>query len=110
MPEIAEDNWDLDHLRLHLQMAAFLEAWTIPYYMAAMYSIVDRATPAYQLIQSVIHQEMLHLQLVANIANAYDFSPSLELDFFTYESEEEIPYLHFDFDLLRPSNVEPGAD
>jgi ferritin-like protein len=91
--------WDLKHVRSHLRMAAFLEAWTIPYYMAAMFSIVDRVAPAYQLIQSVLHQEMLHLQLVANIANAYGPSPHFEPRCFSYEAgpDEKIPYLHFKF-------------
>src|ERR1700759_357437 len=97
MAEILEDNWDLEHLCRHLQMAALLEAWTIPYYMAPMFSIVDRATPAYQLIQSVLHQEMLHLQLVANVANAYDHRPQLAPEWFSYGPDEQIPYLHFEF-------------
>ena len=78
----------------HLQMAALLEAWTIPYYMAAMFSIVDRASPAYQLIQSVVNQEMLHLQLVANVANAYGYLPSRTRMFSVHD--EQIPYLDFD--------------
>jgi hypothetical protein len=96
MPEIPEDQWTLDALCGHLQMAAFLEAWTIPYYMAAMFSIVDRANLAYQHLQSVLHQEMLHLQLVANVANAYGRSPWLNPAWFSYEPNE-IPYLQFDF-------------
>jgi hypothetical protein len=96
MPEIPDDKWKLDDLCGHLQMAAFLEAWTIPYYMAAMFSIVDRKTLAYQHLQSVLHQEMLHLQLVANIANAYGYSPCLKPEWFTYDPDE-VPYLKFDF-------------
>jgi hypothetical protein len=97
MAEITEEKWDLHHLCLHLQMAAFLEAWTIPYYMAAMFSIVDRATDAYQLIQSVLHQEMLHLQLAANVANAYGCSPHIEAEWFSYGRGEKIPFLHYEF-------------
>jgi hypothetical protein len=111
MAEIPADRWDLEHFCRHLQMAALLEAWTIPYYMAAMFSIVDRACPAYQLIQSVLHQEMLHLQLVANIANAYDYSPNLDPAWFSYGPDEEIPYLHVDFTprsyVATVSNVTP---
>ena len=82
--KLQDDQWDLGHLRSHLQAAADLEAWTIPYYMAAMFSIVDRSSPAYQLVQSVVHQEMLHLQLVANVANAYGYSPIFGPDTFEY--------------------------
>jgi hypothetical protein len=116
MPEIPENKWDLEHLCRHLQMAALLEAWTIPYYMAAMFSIVDRAAPAYQLIQSVLHQEMLHLQLVANVSNAYDHSPQLDPEWFSYDPgpDEKIPYLHFEFGLhaaaLAVSGVTPQEE
>jgi hypothetical protein len=86
--------WTLKNVQKHLQMATLLEAWTIPYYMAVMHSIVDRTAPAYQALQSVLHQEMLHLQLVANVANAYSKSPVLKPGWFTYGPTEDIPYLH----------------
>lgn len=105
MAEIPQDKWSLKYLCGHLQMAAFLEAWTIPYYMAAMFSIVDRATLAYQHLQSVLHQEMLHLQLVANVANAYGHSPCLDPACFSYKPNE-IPYLKFN---ITPAST-AGAD
>jgi Ferritin-like len=98
-----DNEWDIDHLHNHLQSAAYLEAWTIPYYMSAMLSIVSRSTLAYQLIQSVVHQEMLHLQLVANIANAYDYSPVLDAKDFSYASSEKIPHLNFNLDPDNPT-------
>jgi hypothetical protein len=97
----SQGGWDLKHLQDHLQAAAGLEAWTIPYYMAPMFSIVDRSTDAYQLIQSVLHQEMLHLQLVANIANAYGYSPTFGPDAFPYKGLA-IPHLNFDLDPDNP--------
>jgi ferritin-like protein len=100
--KLREDQWDLGHLQSHLQAAAELEAWTIPYYMAAMFSIVDRSSPAYQLIQSVVHQEMLHLQLVANVANAYSYSPTFGPSAFAYEGTT-IPHLDFDLDPDDPT-------
>jgi len=63
--------WTIDNLKTHLQAAVDLEFWTIPFYMASMYSIVDPSAEAYQLIQSIVYQEMLHVQLAANVANAY---------------------------------------
>lgn len=64
------DKWTLAHLQQHLQYAIDLEFWTIPFYMSALYSIVDRTSDAFQYVQSVVNQEMLHLQLAANVANA----------------------------------------
>jgi hypothetical protein len=46
--KLEDDQWNIGHLQSHLQAAAELEAWTIPYYMAAMLSIVDRSSDAYQ--------------------------------------------------------------
>jgi hypothetical protein len=111
--KLRDDQWDRRHLQSHLQAAAELEAWTIPYYMAAMLSIVDRSSDAYQLIQSVVHQEMLHLQLVANVANSYDYSPVLGPDAFQYVGNK-IPHLDFALDpdnptkLLSPYSAEIG--
>ena len=100
--KLQDDQWDLEHLRSHLQAAAELEAWTIPYYMAAMFSVVDRSTEAYQLIQSVVNQEMLHLQLVGNIANSYGYSPVLGPGAFSYEGT--IPHLDFALDPDNPTD------
>jgi hypothetical protein len=67
--------WDIRHLRSHLQGALDLELWTIPYYMTVLYSIKERTARPYQLIQAAVYQEMLHAQLVCNLANAFDFTP-----------------------------------
>jgi hypothetical protein len=72
--------------------------------MAVMFSIVDRSSDAYQLIQSVVHQEMLHLQLVANVANAYGYSPVFAPDMFRYEGAA-IPHLDFELDPDNPTTV-----
>lgn len=87
--------WDIDHLHTHLQFAVDLEFWTIPFYMSAMYSIRERTAPAYQLIRSVINQEMLHLQSAANIANAYGLSPTFAAP--KYEGDT-VPHLDFSGD------------
>jgi 2C-methyl-D-erythritol 2,4-cyclodiphosphate synthase len=94
-------NWDINDLQIHLQAAVDLEFWTIPFYMSAMYSIKDQSCEAYRLIQSVVNQEMLHLQLAANIANAYGCSPKIRV--FPYE-ETEIPHLNFEIDTPDPRN------
>ena len=100
--KLKDDQWNLGHLRRHLQAAAELEAWTIPYYLAAMFSVVDRSSDAYQLIQSVVHQEMLHLQLVANIANSYGYSPVFGPATFPYHGTA-IPHLDFALDPDNPT-------
>src|SRR3954467_11962590 len=74
----AEPQWTLEQLQGHLQAAVDLEFWTIPYYMAAAYSIKDQGETAFQLILSVVNQEMLHVQLAGNIAKTYGPSPRVK--------------------------------
>jgi hypothetical protein len=96
---LASDDWTIAHLRAHLQYAVDLELWTIPFYMSALFSIVDRSSAAYQLVQSVVHQEMLHLQLACNVANAYGLSPTFEAPQYV---DETIPHLDFSIDEPDP--------
>ncbi|GAB4192342.1 MAG: ferritin-like protein [Roseiflexaceae bacterium] len=95
-----KDEWTLRHLQEHLQYAVDLEFWTIPFYMSALYSITDRSSEAFQLIQSVVNQEMLHVQLASNIANAYGLSPDFRTPVY---HGQHVP--HLDFRLDTPSPV-----
>ena len=94
------DKWTITNLREHIQYAVDLEFWTIPFYMSALYSIVDRTSEAFQLVQSVVNQEMLHVQLAANVANAYGFSPTFQAPVY---KGKNIP--HLDFKLDNPDPV-----
>lgn len=91
--------WNIGHLREHLQYAVDLEFWTIPFYMSAMYSIVDRSSQAFQFIQSVVNQEMLHVQLASNVANAYGLSPKFNAPVY----DGTIPHLNFKLDHPNPT-------
>ncbi len=97
--QLSSDEWTIEHLRAHLQYAVDLELWTIPFYMSALFSIVDRSSAAYQLVQSVVHQEMLHLQLASNIANAYGLSPTFAAPRYV---DRTIPHLDFAIDEPDP--------
>lgn len=68
---------DVDDLREGLQQALELELATIPPYLYALWSIVDRRSRAAQLIVDVVAEEMLHMALVANILNAVGGVPRL---------------------------------
>lgn len=96
---ISKEKWNLEHLHKHLQAAVDLEIWTIPFYMSAMYSVVDRTSDAFQLIQTVVNQEMLHAQLAANLANAFGLSPSVDAP--KYKGKR-IPHLDFKLDKHDP--------
>src|SRR5271155_2220969 len=73
--KLERNQWNIGHLHRHLQYAVDLEIWTIPFYMSDLYSIQDRSSAASQAIQSVINQEMLHVQMASNVSNAYGLSP-----------------------------------
>ena len=93
--------WTLPHLHSHLQAVVDLEVWTVPYYMAAMYSITDRTSDAYQLVQDVVHEEMLHVQLASNIANSFGLSPRFEPPVY---GGPNIPHLDFSLDDPNPAD------
>ena len=68
---------DLDELREHLQYAIGVELTTIPAYLCALYTIEEGTnTAAYEVIQSVVLEEMLHMALAANVLNAIGGVPS----------------------------------
>jgi Ferritin-like len=68
---------DLDELRNHLQYAIGLELTTIPAYLCALYTIEQETnSAAYEVIQSVVLEEMLHMALAANVLNAIGGVPS----------------------------------
>jgi Ferritin-like len=67
----------LEDLCDHLQYAIGLELTTIPAYLCALYSISPGAnSAAYETIQSVVLEEMLHMALAANVLNAIGGVPS----------------------------------
>lgn len=110
--KLTADQWDIKHLRAHLQYAVDLEVWTIPFYMSAMYSIQDRTHEAYQLIRTVLNQEMLHVQSAANVANVYGLSPCFGPP--AYEGTT-VPHLDFsgdapeEVDKFKPYTAEIGS-
>ncbi len=60
-----------EQLHEALRVAMELELSTIPTYLSALYSIMPGTNqPAYDVIQSVVIEEMLHLTLAGNVLNA----------------------------------------
>lgn len=58
---------DLDHLRASAQLAIEVEFTTIPAYLAALYSLKDVSSDAYQALRSVVVEEMFHMNQAANL-------------------------------------------
>ncbi len=67
---------DLTELYNALQSAIELEHSTIPPYLTALYSIKDgQNQDAYNTIQTIVIEEMLHMTIAANILNAIGGHP-----------------------------------
>lgn len=101
--------WERSDLHRHLQHALDVELWTIPLYLTALYSIRDLPQSKYQefpeaakLIFSVVIQEMLHVEIVANLSNALGYSPKFKCP--VYDESKGIPFIHPQHHLL-PDNL-----
>jgi hypothetical protein len=66
---------DLDWIRGALQTAVALEHSTMPLYCAAMYSLEVQNYPSYNIIRSVLMEEMVHMATAANMVAALGGSP-----------------------------------
>ncbi len=93
--------WTVHDLRDHLQFAVDVEHYTIPYYMAAWFSIRDQAAEAARLIKTVVNQEMLHLQCAANLLNAFGGHVKLAPPIY----DGIIPHLDFALDDPDPTTI-----
>ena len=98
---VLRGQWTLEQLQQHLQYAVDLELWTIPYYLTTVGSIKDPATEHVQLIRSVANQEMLHMQLAGNLANAYGCDVVVTPPVYG----AGIPHLDFSLDQPNPTTV-----
>jgi hypothetical protein len=111
-------NWSKADLHHHLQHAIDLEFWTIPLYLTALYSIknlkgMDKKNypEAAKLIESVVIQEMLHLEIACNLCNALGYSPQFSVP--VYDNRHGIPFIHPHRnslpDELHGYEIKPGA-
>lgn len=71
--------WTQQLLQQHAQVAVAIEMYTLPFYFTALSSINDTGpvgTTAKQVINSVCIEEMLHLELAANLCLALGVHPN----------------------------------
>ena len=75
-----------------LQTAIQLEWATIPTYLTSLYTIVDGCnTEIYEIIQSVVMQEMLHMTISTNILIAMNGRPVIDSKEFTPTFPTKLP-------------------
>ncbi len=66
-------------LKKKLQDAIYLEWATIPVYLTSLYSIIEGCNyEIYELIQTIVREEMLHMTQVANTLIAMDEDPIVD--------------------------------
>ncbi|MCI5210261.1 MAG: hypothetical protein D3910_16045 [Candidatus Electrothrix sp. ATG2] len=93
----AEKKWTKELVQEHAQAAVAVEFYTLPFYITAMCSVKEEYCEAVQIIHSVIVEEMLHLQLAANLCLALDTAPNFKPP----QYGSDIPY-------ICPYNPESG--
>jgi Ferritin-like len=82
--QVPSEQQDLNWLQQSLQAAIELESSTMPPYLCGMWSIKDQSGPTYDLIQSVVFQEMLHMGLACNMLTAIGGTPRINTSVPTY--------------------------
>jgi Ferritin-like len=75
--QVSAEQQDLNWLQQSLQAAIELEFSTIPPYLCGMWSIKDQSGPTYDLIDSVVLEEMLHMGLACNMLAAIGGTPRI---------------------------------
>jgi hypothetical protein len=71
--------WTKELVQEHAKAAVMVEMYTLPFYLSVLssikYSDPDKKDPDYYSILSICIEEMLHLQLAANLCIALDTQP-----------------------------------
>jgi hypothetical protein len=68
---------DVDWLQQALQSAVELEFSTLPVYLSGMWSIQDQSGEVYDLVRSVVLEEMLHMGLACNMLRGIGGTPKI---------------------------------
>jgi hypothetical protein len=77
--EVEQPARDLDWLKESLQTAVELELATLPVYLSGMWSIKDGSGEVFDLVDSVVMEEMLHLGLACNMLKAIGGAPKMRV-------------------------------
>jgi hypothetical protein len=81
--------WTKELVQEYAQAVVAIEFYTLPFYITATSSIKEPDSDAGRIIQSVIVEEMLHLQLAANLCLALDTAPNFKPP----QYGSDIPYI-----------------
>ncbi len=68
---------DLGWLQSSLQAALELELATLPVYLCGQWALTDQSSPAAQIVQRIVFNEMTHFGLACNLLGATGVRPSI---------------------------------
>lgn len=68
--------WTVPRVQSQAQAAVTLELYTLPFYLTALTSLTDTTSQIYVTILSVAMEEMLHMELAANLCLALGTTPN----------------------------------
>ena len=77
--QVEDSARDLDWLQESLQNAVELELATLPVYLSGLWSIKTGSGEVFNLVKSVIMEEMLHMGFVCNMLKAIGGSPQIRV-------------------------------
>src|SRR2546425_7346302 len=101
------DQHDIEWLHTALQWAVDLEFSTIPVYLSGMWSIEQQSGEVYNLINSVVLEEMLHMGLACNMLTAIGRTPEITAPSYPGPLPGGVaPELHVYLAGLSPTTVE----
>jgi hypothetical protein len=75
--QIPAQEHDIGWLKESLQAAVELEFATIPVYLCGMWSIEEQSGPAYERINRIVIEEMLHMGLACNMLTTLGGTPQI---------------------------------
>ncbi len=82
----------------HLQIAIELEHATIPTYLSALFTIKEGTNlAAFDVIRSVVVEEMLHMSLACNVMNAVGGCPAIDKPEFVAQYPTYLPHSSNEF-------------
>ncbi|MCI5159118.1 MAG: hypothetical protein D3906_11925, partial [Candidatus Electrothrix sp. AUS1_2] len=81
--------WTKELVQEHARVAVAIELYTVPFYTTVMTSIKDTDSEAYKILRGILIEEMMHMQLAANLCVALDTTPQMGPPSYV----DDIPYL-----------------
>lgn len=86
---MADSKWTKKLVQDHARDAVAIELYTVPFYTTVMTSIKDKKSEAYKILRGILIEEMMHMQLAANLCVALDTTPRMRPPSYT----GDIPFL-----------------